>query len=92
MKLLKQKRYGRETEHALTKPGAASQVWVGGAPGLTRVGYTYADKVKMETMDDFLRPLFGAFKAQRRGAESFGDFAHRVGKEQLQELASSYKA
>lgn len=54
------------------------QVWLGGSPGLTRVGYAFAEKVKIDTMEDFLRPLFQYFKNSRNAGEAFGDFVHRV--------------
>lgn len=54
------------------------QVWLGGSPVLTRVGFAFADKVKVDTMEDFLQPIFTYFKNSRKQGEAFGDFVHRV--------------
>lgn len=63
------------------------QMWVGGAPGLTRVGEPIAAKVDADTWEDTLRPLIQAWKAEREGpAEAFGDFAHRKGIAELKKL------
>jgi sulfite reductase (ferredoxin) len=44
--------------------------------------------VPQDSIASMLSPLLGAFKAQRSGSESFGDFCHRVGKETLQGFAA----
>uniref|UniRef100_A0A6U4C2H1 assimilatory sulfite reductase (ferredoxin) n=1 Tax=Phaeomonas parva TaxID=124430 RepID=A0A6U4C2H1_9STRA len=56
------------------------QLWMGGSPGLTRVGEPYANKIHMERWEDTMRPLFQAWKKDRAGpGEAFGDFVSRVG-------------
>lgn len=70
------------TEIALVGDGPDSyQVWLGGSPALTRVAYTYQEKVKMGSMEDFFSPLFESYKRDRKAGEAFGDWAWRLGKD-----------
>jgi len=59
------------------------QVWVGGSADLTRLSFTYANKVKWTDMDRALEPLLVNWKLNRLSGESFGDFCTRQGQEQL---------
>jgi sulfite reductase (ferredoxin) len=63
-------------------------LYLGGSPLGQRLGFVYADMVPQDSIASMLSPLLGAFKAQRSGSESFGDFCHRVGKETLQGFAA----
>ncbi|CAM9234634.1 unnamed protein product [Phaeothamnion confervicola] len=62
------------------------QVWLGGSPANTRVGYVFQEKMKDEEMEKALRPVLRAYKQQRQNApgtpypEAFGDFCGRLGK------------
>jgi sulfite reductase (ferredoxin) len=67
------------------------QIWLGGAPGATRMALEYAQRVKLADLEAFLEPLFAMFKAQRRGAdETFGDFTARVGPDALRAFSAAY--
>jgi sulfite reductase (ferredoxin) len=58
-------------------------VFVGGTRIGNRLAFIYKDLVPFESIVTSLKPLFAAFKTQRSGSESFGDFCSRVGNEQL---------
>jgi sulfite reductase (ferredoxin) len=62
-------------------------LYLGGSPLGQRLGFVYADMVPQDSIAPLLSPLLGAFKTQRAGKESFGDFCQRLGKEQLAALA-----
>jgi sulfite reductase (ferredoxin) len=55
------------------------QVWLGGAPNQTRLAQPYTDKMHINDLESFLKPIFIYFKQERKGKESFGDFCDRVG-------------
>jgi len=59
-------------------------LYLGGNPLGTRVGFIYQDLVPLEDIAKTVSPLLGYFKAERQGAESFGDFCARKGLEDLQ--------
>lgn len=78
-------------ELALVGDGPQSyQVWLGGSPVLTRVGTSFADRVKWEGMDAFVKPLLVNWRDNRAEGEAFGDFCHRVGPENLRAFSASY--
>ncbi len=58
--------------------------WLG-----NRLAEIYKDAVKDDEVVDEMIGLFAAFKANREGTESFGDFCARVGVEKLAELAEA---
>ncbi|MCM2371208.1 NADPH-dependent assimilatory sulfite reductase hemoprotein subunit [Aporhodopirellula aestuarii] len=58
--------------------------WLG-----NRLAEIYKDSVKDDEVVDEMVGLFSAFKANREGSESFGDFCARVGVEKLAELAEA---
>lgn len=58
--------------------------WLG-----NRMAYIYKDQVKDEVVVDEMVGIFSAFKANREGEESLGDFCARVGEEKLAELAEA---
>ena len=66
------------------------QIWLGGSPVLTRVAYTYKDKVKYSTMDDAIEPLLVYWRDNKKNGEAFGDFTHRVGKQAMLDFADKY--
>ncbi|MEM9186659.1 MAG: NADPH-dependent assimilatory sulfite reductase hemoprotein subunit [Planctomycetota bacterium] len=48
-----------------------------------RLNWVYKDMVPQDDVVPTLKPVFELFKSDRTGGESFGDFCHRVGKEDL---------
>ncbi len=58
--------------------------WLG-----NRLAYVYKDLVADETVIDEMIGIFAAFKANRQGEESLGDFCSRVGPEDLALLAAA---
>jgi len=66
------------------------QLWVGGSADLTRLAFTYANKVKWSDMDKALEPLLVNWKLNRLSEETFGDFCTRQGQEQLTRFAADY--
>ena len=62
------------------------QIWLGGSPDLTRLAYTYRNKVKWVDMDSTIEPLLAFWKQQRSHSdEAFGDFCARIGSQGLAE-------
>jgi sulfite reductase (ferredoxin) len=55
------------------------QVWLGGAPNQTRLAQPYTEKMHINDLESFLKPIFAYFKQDRTADESFGDFCDRVG-------------
>jgi sulfite reductase (ferredoxin) len=53
------------------------QVYLGGDPASTRLAKVWRDKVKLAEIAPLLAPLFASYRAERRGAESFGDWSLR---------------
>merc|ERR1719409_1432858 len=67
------------------------EVWVGGSPVLTNVGFAYTQRAKVKSMENTLEPLFAMWKEQRLSEhEAFGSFAHRVGLQALTDYAAAY--
>jgi sulfite reductase (ferredoxin) len=68
------------------------QVYVGGSPVLTNVGFSYKERAKVKTMENVIEPLFAMWKEQRTGpGEAFGSFCSRVGLEKLEAFAATYE-
>jgi sulfite reductase (ferredoxin) len=63
-------------------------MFVGGNPEGTRLGFIYRDMVELQDIVPALSPLLHAFKLERQGAESFGDFCARKGLDALSKIAS----
>jgi len=63
-------------------------MFLGGNPEGTRLGFIYKDMLPMEDIVPTLIPLLTAYKSQRKGAESFGDFCARVGQQALESYAA----
>ena len=60
-------------------------VYVGGDWANTRMNTLYAPSVRRENLVATLYPLFVLWKDERLPGETFGDFCHRLGSEQLQQ-------
>jgi sulfite reductase (ferredoxin) len=59
------------------------QVWLGGAPNQTRLAQPYTEKMHINDLESFLKPIFALFKQDRKESESFGDFCDRTGFEKI---------
>ena len=59
-------------------------MFLGGNPEGTRLGFIYKDMVPGNEIASTLSPVLGLYKADRQEGESFGDFCHRIGLEDLQ--------
>jgi sulfite reductase (ferredoxin) len=57
-------------------------VFLGGDWANTRLNKHVASGIRYENITTFLRPLLQRWKMERSTNETFGDFTHRVGKEQ----------
>lgn len=68
------------------------QVWLGGSPVLTRTGYPFKAKMKVDDLEATLEPILAMFIEQRQPFETFGDFTHRAGAEAIEAYCSTYKA
>ena len=64
-------------------------VFAGGARLGTRLAFIYKDLIPLESIVSTLKPLFVAFKEQRSGSESCGDFCARLGQQAVQQIGSS---
>lgn len=65
-------------------------VFLGGQLLGKRLNSIYKDLVPFEELASTLLPVFMAFKHHRLTSETFGDFCHRVGNEQLSTWADQY--
>jgi len=63
-------------------------IYLGGSHLGTRLGQVFLDNVLRQEIVERLKPILVAYKAQRWGNETFGDYCHRVGLEALQQMAS----
>lgn len=60
-------------------------IYVGGDWANTRLNTLYASTVRTENIVSTLRPLLMLWRDERQASESFGDYCHRIGVEQLLE-------
>lgn len=60
-------------------------VYIGGDWANTRMNTLYAPSVRRENLTATLYPLFVLWRDERLPGETFGDFCHRLGIEQLQQ-------
>ena len=67
-------------------------IFLGGQLIGRRLGTVYKDLVPFEEITSTLVPLFLAFKQHRETKETFGDFCHRVGNEQLASCSEEFAA
>ncbi len=58
-------------------------IYVGGDWNNTRLNTLYAPSIRREQILATLRPLFIAWRDERQSEETFGDFCHRIGIEEL---------
>ena len=64
-------------------------MFLGGNPEGTRLGFIYKDMVPLEDITPTLTPLLLAYKGERQGSESFGDFCNRKGLAGLEAIAAA---
>lgn len=63
-------------------------IFLGGRTNGDRLNVQYKDYVPFDQLALELAPLFARFKAERLPGETFGDFCHRIGVEQLAEASA----
>lgn len=61
-------------------------VFLGGNVEGTRLGFIFKDMVPQDEIAGTLVPVLAAYKAERKSAESFGDFCVRKGQSELESL------
>ncbi|MGK7943190.1 MAG: sulfite reductase, ferredoxin dependent [Microcystaceae cyanobacterium] len=66
------------------------QVWLGGSPDQTRLAETYVQKLPIKELESFFEPIFVNFRDNKQKEESFGDFCHRVGFDNLRKFSETY--
>ncbi len=64
-------------------------LYIGGDWANTRLNTIYAPSVRLPEIAATIRPLLVLWKDERQGRETFGDFCHRLGVEQLRERATA---
>jgi sulfite reductase (ferredoxin) len=64
-------------------------IYLGGDWANTRLNTIYAPSVHLSEITSTIRPLLALWKDERQGRETFGDFCHRLGVEQLRERATA---
>lgn len=69
-------------------PGAYSLYVAGDFEG-TRLNELLAERLSIEGIADTLDPLFAQFAAARRPGEGFGNFCHRLGIPELQQIVAA---
>tara|TARA_R110002096_G_scaffold16106_49_gene55338 strand:- start:6749 stop:8548 length:1800 start_codon:yes stop_codon:yes gene_type:complete len=62
-------------------------VFLGGSPLGNRLNSVFREKVLFDEIPPLLRPILQHFADHRNSDESFGDFCHRLGLEQLRDLS-----
>lgn len=64
-------------------------LFMGGALLGGRLNYVYKDMVPHEALAKEIVGVFSAFKVNRQGSETLGDFCARVGRDELEKLADA---
>ena len=64
-------------------------MFLGSNPEGTRLRFIYIDMVPLENITLTLTPLLLAYKGERQGSESFGDFCNRKGLAGLEAIAAA---
>ncbi|MCL4110275.1 UNVERIFIED_CONTAM: hypothetical protein GTU68_038631 [Idotea baltica] len=64
-------------------------MFLGGNAEGTRLCFVYRDMVTLDDIVPTLVPLLTAFKAEKQGSESFGDYCDRLGQEELEAKAAA---
>lgn len=67
-------------------------LYLGGHTLGTRIGFIYRDMVPLSEVATVLAPLFAYYKADRKPGESFGDFCHRKGQQDLEAYAQGMES
>jgi sulfite reductase (ferredoxin) len=67
-------------------------IYIGGDWANTRLNTLYASTVRAENILPVLRPLLLLWRDERQLRETFGDYCHRIGIEQLQKRATNQVA
>ena len=62
------------------------QLWLGGAPNLTRLASPYLEKMPLADLETTLEPLLLAWKEKGKPRSSFGNFVEQLGQDQVREL------
>lgn len=70
----------------------AYQLWLGADPHQTRLAQIYMEKMSIHDLEVTLEPLLVMFKQKRQRHESFGDFCHRTGFDQLRQFSAQYSS
>jgi len=63
--------------------GEKYTMYLGGNAQGTRLAFNFKDMVQKDEIVPTLTPVFERFKLERINGESFGDFCHRLGKDEL---------
>lgn len=66
-------------------------IFLGGDTEGTRINYVYQDFVPRDEIVSTLRPALVLFTEDRQNGESFGDFCHRIGQEEMQSYAAAFE-
>jgi sulfite reductase (ferredoxin) len=67
------------------------QVWLAGCPNQTRLAQVYQETLNLGELEKFFEPLFVFFRDNKQENETFGDFCHRVGFDDLRKFSNKYK-
>ena len=62
------------------------QLWLGGAPNLTRLASPYLEKMPLADLETTLEPLVLAWKEKGKPRSSFGNFVEQLGQDQVREV------
>ena len=65
------------------------QIYLGGDFEGTHLSRLFMDMAPVAQIPELLRPVFYAFREERRDNEAFGDFCYRVGMERLREASAA---
>jgi sulfite reductase (ferredoxin) len=65
------------------------QIYLGGDFEGTHLGRLFMDLAPIAQIPHLLRPIFVAFRDERRPNEAFGDYCYRVGMERLREVSTA---
>lgn len=69
------------------------QLWLGGCPNQTRLAWPFIEKAHEDTLEETLTPILDMYVKQRTDEkEAFGDFCHRIGKDDLAAYIEDYQA
>jgi sulfite reductase (ferredoxin) len=69
----------------------AYQIWLAGSPDQVRLAKPYEEKMPIAELEKFFEPIFVNFRDNKQEGESFGDFCHRIGFDELRKFSETYK-